>query len=116
MKDLLISILERFTPGEVYLQGTINPDKKYPDSFITFFVTGSSHEDYYDGEADRVDRHVSVMYYSNDPNNVEYVPPTIIRALKEEGFVPQNAGIDLLCDQPTHTGCAMDFIYPEYYI
>lgn len=115
MKDQLIEILETFCPDEVYLQGTINPDVAYPAAFITFFVTDSDFDAFYNNDPNRIDWYVSVMYYSSDPAQVQAVPPEIIRALRSEGFIPTNAGIDVISDVPTHTGWAMDFIYPEIY-
>lgn len=45
MKRLLISELNKFG-YPVYLQGSLNADKAYPDTFITFFTdytTDGSH-------------------------------------------------------------------------
>ena len=114
MKELLISILEQFC-DDVFLQGTLNPDEAYPQKFITFFVTASDFNAFYDDGADRIDWRVYVMFYSNDPQEVLDMPPQIIRALRAEGFIPQSAGNDLISDVITHTGWAMDFIYPEKY-
>lgn len=113
IKDTLISILERFCPDEVYLQGTLNPDETYAASFITYYITDSEFNEHYDDVAGRTDWDVSVMYYSNDPLKVQSIPPLIIRALRDEGFIPKGAGHDLISDDKSHTGWAMDFVYPE---
>jgi hypothetical protein len=55
------------------------------------------------------------MFYSTNPAEVLSVPPQIIKALRAAGFLPQNAGLDVISDIQTHTGWAMDFIYPEIY-
>ena len=115
MKEKLIEILEQFVGEEVYLQGTIAEDVTYPAKFITFFTSDSDFEKFYDNDANRIDWTVSVIFYSSDPAEVLSVPPQIIRALREEGFIPQNAGVDVISDVQTHTGWAMDFIYPEKY-
>ena len=115
MKEKLIEILETFCPDDVYLQGTLNPDDPYPQKFITFFTTDSEFDDFYDNDANKIDWYVSVIFYSSNPAEVLSVPPQIIRALKAEGFIPQNAGLDVISDVDTHTGWAMDFIYPEKY-
>lgn len=114
MKELLISVLEQFCPDNVYLQGTLNPDEEYPATFITFFVTDSNFDEFYDNDSNRIDYYISVIYYSSNPAEVHDVPPQIIRALKDEGFIPVTAGIDIISDVQTHTGWAVDFIYPEY--
>jgi len=113
MKTLLTSILETFCPDDVYLQGTLNPEVAYPQKFITFFVTQSSFDGFYDDNASYINWYVNVMFYSNNPQEVLDFPPQIISALKNAGFIPFNAGIDILSDVKTHTGWAMEFIYQE---
>lgn len=112
MKELLISILEGFC-DDVFLQGTLNPDVPYPQKFITFFVTDSPLDAFFDDDSNRIDWYVDVMFYSCDPQEVLDVPIQIIRALKAEGFIPQGAGTDILSDVPTHTGWAMEFIFRD---
>lgn len=113
MKELLISILETFCPNAVFLQGTLNPEEPYPQKFITFFVTDSDFDVFYDDDPNKIFWYVSVIFYSNNPVEVNTIPRNIINALHNAGFLPQNAGIDLITDTKTHTGWAMDFIYPE---
>lgn len=115
MKEELISILETFCPDNVYLQGTLNPDEAYPQKFITFFTQNSDFEAFYNNDANRIAWYVSVIFYSSDPEEVLTIPPQIIKALKAGGFIPTNAGIDVMSNVQTHTGWAMDFIYPEIY-
>lgn len=115
MKEKLIQILETFCPDNVYLQGTLNSDEAYPAKFITFFVTDSNFDAFYNNDANRIDWYVSVMFYSSNPAEVLTIPPQIIRALKAVGFIPQNAGLDIISGVQTHTGWAMEFIYPEIY-
>jgi hypothetical protein len=38
-----------------------------------------------------------------------------VKALKAEGFIPQNAGVDVISGVETHTGWAMDFEFIEIY-
>lgn len=114
VKDKLITVLDTFSPDNVFLQGTLNPDEQYPNKFITFFITTSELGAYYDDEPNRTDLYISVMFYSNNPTEVATIPNEIIVALKDEGFVPENVGNDIISDVQTHTGWAMDFIYPYY--
>ena len=115
MKEKLVEILERFCPDDVYLQGTLNPEQAYPQKLITFFVTDAPFANFYDDDANAINWYVSVMFYSNNPQEVLDIPPQIIRALKAENFIPLDAGIDVLSDVDTHTGRAIDFIYQEKY-
>ena len=113
MKDLLVEILEQFCPDNVYLQGTLNPDSAYPQKFITFFTASTEDNSFYDDDVVAVDWQFSVMFYSDDPNEVNTIPAQISTALKAAGFIPQGKGNDLMADSPTHTGWAMDFLYRE---
>lgn len=115
MKELLISLLEQFCPDDVYLQGTLNPDEPYPAKFITFFTIDSEFNAFYDNDANRIDWNVTVIFYSSDPSEVQTIPPQIIRALRNAGFIPANAGVDIASDVDSHTGWAMEFVYPEIY-
>lgn len=115
MKELLISILQMFVGDNVFLQGTMNPDETYPAKFATFFVNSSPFDGFHDDEASKIDWSIAVMFYSNNPIEVLTVPPQIVRALKGAGFIPLNAGVDVISDVETHTGWAMDFRYIEKY-
>lgn len=114
MKELLVSILEQFCE-DVFLQGTLNPNEAYPQKLITFFTIDSPFDDFYDDEANKINWYVYVYFYSDNPREVLEIPPQIIRALRENGFIPQGAGKDALSDVKTHTGWVMEFIYRENY-
>lgn len=115
MKEILTQILETFCPDNVYLQGTLNPDEAYPADFITFFEVDSGFEAFYSNESNRIDHYVNVIYYTSDPEHLATVPMQILKALWAAGFIPQNAGIDVISLAETHTGRAMEFLYPEIY-
>lgn len=114
VKQKLINALDTFSPDNVFLQGTLNPDEQYPDKFITFFITMSDLDAFYDNNTNRTDLYITVIFYSNDPTEVATIPSEILAALKSEGFIPENVGNDIMSDVQTHTGWAMDFIYPYY--
>ena len=113
MKQKLIDILDKFCPNNVYLQGSMNPDKAYPAEFVTFFVNYTDDISHYDNAVHIVGWHFAVIYYSNDPTLTNTKPFKIAAALKAAGFVQQGKGSDILSDEPDFTGWAMDFIYPE---
>lgn len=113
MKELLFTTLEKVCKGKVYQQGTFLENEEYPEKFITFFTDSTEDNSHYDNDATSVDWNFSVMFYSTDPAEVATVPNTIVKELKAAGFVPQGKGFDLICDRPTHTGWAMDFVITE---
>lgn len=114
MKQLLINALEQICPGNVFLQGTLLPDQQYPETFITFWTNYSDDKLHYDDSTISYEWNFSVMLYSSNPTIVNTKPADIISALKSVGFIPQGKGNDILSDQPTHTGWAMEFIYEEF--
>lgn len=113
MKQALISILEQFCPNNVYLQGTLNSEEAYPDTFITFWTNYTDDNSHFDDETYSVDWDFSVIFYSNNATLVNTKPAEILSALKAAGFIPQGKGNDVLSDHPTHTGWAMEFIVNE---
>ena len=114
MKQTLINILELYAPNNVFLQGTLNDDDAYPDSFITFWTNYTDDNMHLDDDVVSVDWQFTVNFYSCDPSLVNTKPAAIRMALKAAGFIPQGKGNDLPSDRPTHTGWTMDFLYTEY--
>lgn len=113
VKQKLIEELEKFG-YPVFLQGTLNADEAYPDSFITFFTDDTQDGAHYDNDTVSYVWYFAVIFYSNDPALVNSKPAEISASLKQAGFIPQGKGQDILSDEKTHTGWAMDFIYQEY--
>ena len=113
MKELFYSILNQFCPNAVYLQGTLNEDETYPQKFITYFVTDTADITFYNNDTAAYEWDFSVMFYSNNPIEVNTIPEQIRKALKAAGFIPQGKGNDIISDEKEYTGWAMDFIYRE---
>lgn len=117
MKRKLINALVGcgFVEGEtLFLHGTMNPDKAYPETFVTFWTDSTDDNAHYDNKSVSVDWSFSVILYSANPATVNTKPDEIRAALKAAGFIPQGKGQDAPSDEPTHTGWAMDFITTEY--
>lgn len=112
MKQLLLNTLSALG-YPVYLQGTLNPDEAYPNSFITYWTNYTADNAHYDNTVHSVDWAFSVIFYSNNPTLTNTIPTSIIAALKAAGFIPQGKGQDIASDEITHTGWAMDFIIAE---
>lgn len=115
MKQKLIEKLSAFG-YPVFLQGTLNPEEAYPQTFITFFVDRTDDNGHFENRTNSVDWAFSVMLYSDDPEIVNNKPNEIQAELKAAGFIPQGKGNDIMSSQPTHTGWAMDFVITEYLI
>jgi hypothetical protein len=113
VKENLISILETFCPNNVFLQGTINPNVKYPDTFCTFFIQDSDCDAFYDDNPHCVNWSGAVMIYSTNPETIVSILSNVITSMRKNGFIPQGCGNDIPTYVETHTGWAIDFIYKE---
>lgn len=113
MKSLLITELEKVCPNNVFLQGTLSPDVAYPSEFITFWTNYTSDRAHYDDAVHSVDWNFSVMIYATDPDRIITLANNARAKLKAVGFIPQGKGNDIVSDEPTHTGWAMEFIKTE---
>lgn len=111
MKQKLIDILSKFG-YPVILQGSMNADEPYPNSFITFFVNNKTKGTHLDNNAVNYIWDFSVIFYSNDPTLVNSKPTEIQKALEEQGFNLYDES-DVLSDEKTHTGWAQDYYYVE---
>ena len=112
MKTLLIETLEKLG-YPVYLQGTVPEEMAYPASFITFFTLSGDDAAHFDNVPAGTAWRYQVFFYSSDPRLVASVPDEIRNRLKAVGFIPQGRGRDILSDEPTHSGWAMEFYYLE---
>lgn len=103
MKSELIELLETFG-FPVFLQGSLNPDEAYPDSFFTFWNFDTPETAFYDDDANRAVWGFWVYFYSTDPRTVEQIPENARQLLKQNGWIPQGKPNDISVDRPTHTG------------
>ena len=108
MKSLLIETLNKLD-YPVYLQGTINANEAYPESFITFLTVYSQDAANYDDDTRAVQWRFQVAFYSAAPKLIESVPQDIRAALKAAGFIPLGRGRDIPSDVPSHTGWVQDY-------
>lgn len=113
MKLLLLSTLAEFG-YPIFLQGSLNENEAYPDSFITYWTDDVLDGTHYDDDVKSFVWDFSVIFYSNDPELLQTKAEEIRLALKKVGFIPQGKGRDIPSDEPTHTGWAMDFYKVEY--
>ena len=113
MKNKLISVLEKYG-FPVFLQGTLNPEEEYPETFITFWTNDVPEDNHFDNEATSFDWMFSVILYSSNPEIVNTLPDNMRADLNAADFIPQGKGGDVPSDKPTHTGWGLDVIGTEY--
>ena len=112
MKEKLLEILNGFG-YPVFLQGTMNADQAYPETFITFWVAAVDDGSHYDDRPSSFAWEIDVYFYSADPSLTNTKPDEIRKALRAAGFIPDGKGWDTPSDEPTHTGWAQTFRYIE---
>lgn len=112
MKDRLIQLLQTFG-YPVILQGSIDQDEAYPESFFTFWNNDTTDGSHYDNEAISWIWSFDVNFYSTDPTQVNEMLLNAKRLLKANGFIIGGKGHDVFSDEPTHTGRGMTALYVE---
>lgn len=103
MRELLIQLLLSFRYG-VYLQGSMDQEEEYPDSFFTFWNPDNYDGSHYNNKAVEWVWVFEVNFYSNNPALVESELLRAKQLLTENGFVISGKGHDSPSDEPTHTG------------
>ena len=103
MKSELVELLETLD-FPVFLQGSLNADEAYPDSFFTFWNFSNPESAFYDDDANRCVWGFWIYFYSTDPKLVEEMPEKARRLLKQNGWILQGKAADVSVDKPTHTG------------
>lgn len=112
MKEKLIEILETFG-YPVFLQGSLNSDDAYPDSFFTFWNNYANDLVHYDNDTRAYEWSFDVNFYSTSPQSVNTMLEAVRTALKAGGFVVRGKGHDVLSDEITHTGRGLNVLYRE---
>lgn len=115
MKEQLITLLTEAFGFPIFLQGSLNPDEPYPESFFTFWVYSAPEAAFYDNEAGRAVWGFWLYFYSTDPALVESVPNTAKKLLKANGWIPQGKPTDATTARPTHTGMMLNLrVFEDY--
>lgn len=109
MKELLINLLESFG-YPVFLQGSLDENEAYPESFFTFWNNDSYDNNHYDNNPVSYTWNFDVNFYSIDPELVNTMLLNAKTLLKQNGFIITGKGYDVASDEPTHTGRGMNVL------
>lgn len=112
MKNLLINTLSSLG-YPVKLQGSIEKNEQYPESFFTFWENDSYDGSHYDNNPINYIHNFDVNFYSIDPTLVNTVLLEAKTELKKVGFIMTGKGYDVPSDEPTHTGRGMNALIIE---
>lgn len=106
MEDSLILLLSTFK-YPVIRQGSLAPDKAYPDTFFTFWNDDENGESFYDNDTATVDFVFSVNAYSTSPSKAYELISSARALLKQNGWIITERGYDVASDEITHVGRGM---------
>lgn len=112
MKDLLINTLQPLG-YPILLQGSLNKDEAYPESFFTFWNNEVPGDEFYDNEEHSYIWNFDLNFYSSDPYLVNTKLLEAKTALKAAGFIVTGKGYDVASDEPTHTGRGINVLKIE---
>lgn len=112
MEDKLIEILESLGYPAIR-QGSLAPDKAYPESFFTFWNNDSPDHSHYDNAARGTDWDFDVNFYSADPSLTYSALATAREKLILANWIVPGKGYDVASDEVTHTGRGMRVYYLE---
>lgn len=110
MKQELVTLLASFG-YPVFLQGSMNIDAAYPDSFFTFWNDDTDGAAFYDNDARVFNWAFTVYFYSSNPATVNTIMPQLRTLLRANGWIVDGVGYDVSTDVETHTGRAIDVLY-----
>lgn len=113
-KEKLYDVLSSYG-YPVFLQGSVNKDASYPDTFITYWVWEAPESGFYDNAPTSCDWGFWVYVYSNNPRTVDELSGQVKSDLVKAGFVASGKPIDAASDKPTHTGAMLSIYYKEVY-
>lgn len=112
MIEKLIGLLEKYS-YPVILHGSMAKDEPYPENFITFQITGSPEQDFFDGNPYGTQWRFMVAFYTSNPELLSTMPKQIYTDLKAAGWIPQGKGYITPSDEPTHTGWVNEYHFLE---
>lgn len=112
MKELLIRLLSTYG-YPVKLQGSMEEDEEYPESFFTYWNNDTDDGSHYDNEAIDYIWNFDVNFYSDNPELVNTKMLEVKNLLQENGFIINGKGYDVASDEPTHTGRGMNVLKIE---
>ena len=114
MVSNLVALLESLK-YPVFLQGTLNPDEPYPDSFFTFWNQENDDDSFYSGKPLRAIWTFFIYFYSADPQLVETVSESARQLLKANGYIVQGKPSGIYSDKSTHTGAVFStYVFQNY--
>ena len=93
VRDRLISALAP-CGVEVRYQGSLSDAEPLSDTFITYQISDSSDESYYDNDAQRCVTHIQLIIYTTKMSIIKTLPLQVSSLIKQAGFTRQSLGRD----------------------
>lgn len=113
MVDILTEALMEGTGFNVFRQGSMSPDEKWPDSYYTFWEDDNTGTGFYDNDETADVSEMTLYFYSTDP---DLAYEGLLRAkeiLKPLGFKMFGKGFDVASARDMYAGRAIEMTYRE---
>lgn len=114
MKQKLINILEELG-YPIFLQGTLNSENEYPNTFFTFWNFSTPEIRKYDNKATAAEWGFWIEFYSTDPKKVEEIPLKAKEKLEAQDFYFYEKPCDITSNTKLHTATRMTTYAVERY-
>lgn len=111
--DTLIDILTTEYKVPVFRQGSLSDDDAYPDEFFTYWNSYTEDHSHFDNEDYGYVWTFDVNFYSTDPDRTYSIIESVAALLKNNGFIVSGKGMDIMSDEPSHTGRSIEAEYLE---
>lgn len=111
VRDILINALSSLN-YDVRLQGSYADDEPLPESFITYSISDSPDDSFYDNEPKRTHTYFNIIFYSKKMSLIKTIPDQMYSLLKQAGFIRSGSGQDYSYENE-HYGWLMNYIYTE---
>lgn len=111
VRDRLINALSSLG-YQVLLQGSIADDEPLPETYITYFISDSPDDAFYDNQPKRTHTYINLILYSKKMSLIKTVPDQMHNLLSQAGFIRDGKGRDYSYEKE-HYGWLMNYIHTE---
>ena len=97
---------------EVRYQGSLSEEEPLSDTFMTYQISDSQEDSYYDNASQRETTHIQLIIYTTKMSIIKTLPLQVSSLIKQAGFVRVSLGRDFGF-YGQHYGWLMEIHYTE---
>ncbi len=113
VKQHLIDLLTNEFGYPVYLQNSLADDADLPETFFTFFNNETYDESFFDNLQHQTVWNFDLNVYSRNPEITNTILYSVKALLKQNGWLVDGVGYDLVSDDIEYTGRGIEIIFVE---